>query len=66
MENLKQEFTDMLLNVGNKFTEDLLTALFPIKGNRYNTELMVVGRALNRWGIEKDKIWWNPWKIRTY
>ena len=60
MENLKQEFTDMLLNVGNKFTEDLLTALFPIKGNRYNTELMVVGRALNRWGIEKDKIWWNP------
>jgi hypothetical protein len=60
MKKLEEAFREMLGSIGNDYSEDILTALYPIKGHKYNNELMVVGRALNRWGIEKDKIWWNP------
>jgi hypothetical protein len=60
MEKLKDEFTEMLNSVGNDFSEENLTALFPIEGKKYNHELMLVGRAFNGWGSENDDICWNP------
>lgn len=62
MEKLKEEFAELLRNIGNKFSEETLTALFPIKGDKYEGDLIVVGRALNRWGSKKDGIWWEPKK----
>jgi hypothetical protein len=49
----------MLRNVGKNFSEEKLTALFPIRGDKYNGELMVVGRAINSWGYEDETIRWN-------
>lgn len=45
--------------LNNAYTEAKVTALYPIKGNRYNHELMVIGRAVNGWG-ESDKLPWRP------
>lgn len=47
------------------FCQQELTALFPIQGNMYkkHRDLMVVGRALNSWGTEKDKMWWGKDKL---
>jgi hypothetical protein len=59
MRKIEKKFNTLLLGLKNKpFNEKLLTALFPVKGDKYNRELMVVGRAVNGWGTEKDKIWW--------
>ncbi len=58
MKKLKNEFSEMLKTVGNDFTEKKLTALFPIKGKEYKSELMVIGRAFNGWGGKEDDICW--------
>jgi|SRR5665647_1179614 len=63
---LKKSFIELLYNTAKKYNkEELLTALFPIGGNVYkkNRDLMVIGRALNSWGTEKEKIWWEKDKL---
>ena len=62
MKKLKEEFKKMLRSIGQDFPEEILTALFPIRGAKYKGELMVVGRAINGWGYDNDEISWKTKK----
>jgi hypothetical protein len=58
--NIERDFANLLWNISDeKFGDEPLTALFPSIGKLYNEELMVIGRALNRWGSKQDNIWWS-------
>lgn len=58
MKILENEFAEFLTNFNMEVKDYELTALFPLVGDKYNHELMVVGRALNKWGNKEDNIWW--------
>ena len=64
--NLKNHFIKLLEATAKTYSgEKGLTALFPIEGNKYKSrrDLMVVGRALNSWGNEHEKMWWSKDKF---